>query len=108
VADDLIGVSYFADVPEQVFLDRPGRSSGTTSCRATRPHGHAHQRVARRAAHGVPRRIEQRSGTYFLYDRDTKKFEELARAMAWLDPARLAPMQPIGCRPGMDCGCTAT
>ena len=99
VADDLIGVSYVADAPEQVFLDPtwaqlrnhlvqsyPGRTVTLTSA------SHDERRMVFHVG------ASNDPGTYFLYDRDTKKFEELARAMPWLDPARLAPMQPIRLR----------
>lgn len=96
VADDLVGVFYVAEAPEQVFLDPtwsqlkrhlaqtyPGRTVTLTSA------SHDERRMVFHVG------ASNDPGTYFLYDRDTKKFEELARAMPWLDPAQLSPMQPI-------------
>jgi len=96
VADDMIGVSYSADKPQQVIFD-PKLKELQTTLKARFPNQQVFLSSASRDEQKMIFAVTSSTnpGRFFLFDRSKNAFEELASVLPWLKESELSPMKPL-------------
>ena len=96
VADDMIGVSYSADKPQQVIFD-PTIKALQGTLKARFPNQQVFLSSASRDEQKMIFAVTSSTnpGRFFLFDRGKNAFEELASVLPWLKESQLSPMKPL-------------
>jgi dipeptidyl aminopeptidase/acylaminoacyl peptidase len=96
VADDMIGVSYSADKPQQVIFD-PTIKALQGTLKARFPDQQVFLSSASRDEQKMIFAVTSSTnpGRFFLFDRGKNAFEELASVLPWLKESQLSPMKPL-------------
>jgi dipeptidyl aminopeptidase/acylaminoacyl peptidase len=96
VADDMIGVSYSADKPQQVIFD-PTIKALQSTLKARFPDQQVFLSSASRDEQKMIFAVTSSTnpGRFFLFDRGKNAFEELASVLPWLKEPQLSPMKPL-------------
>jgi dipeptidyl aminopeptidase/acylaminoacyl peptidase len=96
VADDMIGVSYSADKPQQVIFD-PKLKALQATLKARFPDQQVFLSSASRDEQKMIFAVTASTnpGRFFLFDRGKNAFEELASVLPWLKESQLSPMKPL-------------
>ena len=96
VADDMIGVSYSADKPQQVIFD-PKLKALQATLKARFPDQQVFLSSASRDEQKMIFAVTSSTnpGRFFLFDRGKNAFEELASVLPWLKESQLSPMKPL-------------
>lgn len=96
VLDDMVGVSFSAEKPQQVMFD--SRLKDLQGILKTR---FPNQQVFLSSASRDEQKMifivssSTNPGRFFLYDRGKNAFEELASVLPWLKEPELSPMRPV-------------
>lgn len=96
VADDMIGVSYSAEKPQQVIFD-PKLKELQGTLKARFPDQQVFLSSASRDEQKMIFAVTSSTnpGRFFLFDRGKNAFEELASVLPWLKESQLSPMKPL-------------
>ena len=94
--DDIIGVSYAADKPQQVMFDANLKDLQAT-LKARFPDQQVFLSSASRDEQKMIFAVSSSTnpGRFFLFDRKKNAFEELASVLPWLKESQLSPMKPL-------------
>jgi dipeptidyl aminopeptidase/acylaminoacyl peptidase len=96
VSDDMIGVSYSADKPQQVIFD-PKLKELQATLKSRFPGQQVFLSSASRDEQKMIFAVTSSTnpGRFFLFDRSKNAFEELASVLPWLKESELSPMKPL-------------
>lgn len=95
---ELVGAYYFDGLPKALFIDPVAPEAKLAGMLAAAFPG-TYARVVDYSTDGRKALVlvesDRDPGSYYLFDRDSKKASFLVARMEWLDPERMAPVEPI-------------